>query len=240
MYYLNPYAEMVRGYRTYSRSVMTTQIELKQNLDQFIDGLSFRIMVNTSRNTFFDTVRAYNPFWYQASNYDRISDTFKLSLLNEDNGTEYLSYSPGSKDVTASFYTESVLSYDQTFNDKHAVNGLFVFLAQNRVTGNASNLESSLPFRNVGLAGRASYSYDTRYNMELNFGYNASERFHVKNRWGFFPSAGLAWTVSNEKFWDTLKNVVNSLELRVHGLAGNDAIGASDDRFLSFKLKAMM
>ena len=125
---------------------MTTQIELKQNLDQFIDGLSFRIMVNTSRNTFFDTVRAYNPFWYQASNYDRISDTFKLSLLNEDNGTEYLSYSPGSKDVTASFYTESVLSYDQTFNDKHAVNGLFVFLAQNRVTGNASNLESSLPF----------------------------------------------------------------------------------------------
>lgn len=232
-YYLNPYAEMVRGYRTYSRSVMTAQFELKQNLNRFLEGLNFRIMANTSRNTFFETVRAYNPFWYQASSYDRFTDTFKLSLLNEDSGTEYLSYSPGGKDVTADFYTESALSYDHTFNDKHAVNGLFVFLAQNRVTGNASNLESSLPFRNVGLAGRASYSYDTRYNMELNFGYNASERFHEKNRWGFFPSAGLAWTVSNENFWEPVKNVVNSFRIKgTYGLAGNDAIGTPSDRFL--------
>ncbi len=233
VYYMNPYAEMVRGYKTYSRSVMTAQFELKENLDRFLEGLRFRIMANTSRNTYFETIRAYNPFWYQATSYNRLTDTFKLQLLNEDGGTEYLSYSPGSKDVMADFYTESALSYDQTFNDKHAVNGLFVFLAQNRVTGNASNLESSLPFRNVGLAGRASYSYDTRYNMELNFGYNASERFHRKHRWGFFPSVGLAWTVSNENFWEPLKDVMNSFRIKgTYGLSGNDAIGSPDDRFL--------
>lgn len=234
-YYLNPYADMVRGYKAYSRSVMMAQFELSENLDRFLEGLRFRVMANTSRNTYFETERAYLPFWYQASSYNKLTDTFKLSLLNEDGtyaGQEQLSYAPGSKEVMADFYSESALSYDQTFNDKHAVNGLFVFLAQNRVTGNATNLESSLPFRNVGLAGRAAYSYDSRYNMELNFGYNASERFHAKHRWGFFPSVGLAWTVSNEKFWEPLLNVVNSFRVKgTHGLSGNDAIGSPTDRF---------
>ena len=233
VFYLNPYAEMVRGYRNYSRSVMTAQFEVKQNLDAFIRGLSFRTMANTSRNTFFETVRAYNPFWYQATSYNRITNTFKLTLLNEDKGKEYLGYSPGGKDVQANFYSESALSYDQTFRDKHAVNGLFVFIAQHRITGNAGDLQSSLPFRNAGLAGRATYSYDNRYFTELNFGYNASERFHKKYRWGFFPSAGFAWTVSNENFWKPYKKIVNNLKLRgTYGLTGNDAIGSSNDRFL--------
>ena len=232
-YYLNPYAEMVRGYKNYSRSVMTAQFEVKQNLDQLIEGLSFRTMANTGRNTFFETLRAYNPFWYQATSYNRINDTFKLSVLNEDGGTEYLDYYPGSKDVQSNFYSESALNYDQTFNDRHDVNGLLVFIAQNRVTGNADNLQSSLPFRNVGFAGRTTYSYDSRYFVELNFGLNASERFHKTNRWGFFPSAGIAWTISNEAFWEPIKDVVSTLRLKAtHGLTGNDAIGTPDDRFL--------
>lgn len=233
VFYLNPYAEMVRGYRNYSRSVMTAQFEVKQNLNAFIPGLSLRSMANTSRNTFFETVRAYNPFWYQATSYNRLTDTFKLTLLNEDRGTEYLGYAPGGKDVQANFYTESALNYDQSFRDKHAVNGLFVFIAQHRITGNAGDLQSSLPFRNVGLAGRATYSYDNRYFSELNFGYNASERFHKKYRWGFFPSVGFAWTVSNENFWKPYKKIVNNLKVKgTYGLTGNDAIGSSNDRFL--------
>ena len=233
-YYLNPYAEMVKGYRSYSRSVMTAQFQLNQDLDRILDGLKFRAMANTSRNTYFDTDRAYQPFWYQASSYNRLTDTFRLSLLNEDGGEEYLSYSPGSKDVVSDFYTESALSYEQEFNDKHAVNGLFVFLAQHRNTGNATTLEASLPFRNVGLAGRAAYSYDSRYNVELNFGYNASERFHKSNRWGFFPSAGLAYTVSNEHFWEPLKDVVNTFRIKgTYGMSGNDAIGSARFLYLS-------
>ena len=233
-YYLNPYSEMVRGYRSYSRSVMTAQFQLSQDLSPLLDGLKFRAMANTSRNTYFDTDRAYNPFWYQASSYNRLTDTFKLSLLNEDSGTEYLSYAPGGKDVVANFYTESALSYDQEFYRKHKVNGLFVFLAQHKNTGNASTLENSLPYRNVGLAGRASYSYDSRYNVELNFGYNASERFHKSNRWGFFPSAGVAYTVSNEHFWEPLKEVVNTFRIKgTYGKSGNDAIGSSRFLYLS-------
>lgn len=95
-FYLNPYAEMVRGYKDYSRSTMNAQFEVRQDLSGFIDGLSIRTMANTTRYAYFETSRAYQPFWYQASSYNRLDDTFKLLLLNEDSGTEYLGYSPGS------------------------------------------------------------------------------------------------------------------------------------------------
>ena len=49
----------------------------------------------------------------------------------------------------------------------------------------------------MGLAGRFTYDYDSRYFMEANFGYNGSERFNAKHRWGFFPSAGLGYIISN-------------------------------------------
>jgi TonB-linked SusC/RagA family outer membrane protein len=106
-------------------------------------------------------------------------------------------------------------------------------MTQNKLSGNTANLQQSLPYRNVGLAGRVTYAYDDRYYTELSFGYNASERFHESHRWGFFPSVGLAWTVSNEAFWEPFKNTVNNLKLRAtYGLTGNDDIGDANSRFL--------
>src|SRR5699024_3064124 len=96
----------------------------------------------------------------------------------------------------------------------------------------AGDLQLSLPSRNFGLSGRTTYSYDSRYFMEFNFGYNGSERFHESNRYGFFPSAGLAWSVSNESFWEPLKDKINNFRLRAtYGIVGNDAIGSASDRF---------
>ncbi|MDR0574810.1 MAG: TonB-dependent receptor [Tannerella sp.] len=231
--YMNPYAEMVRGYKQYSRSVMNAQFEVKQDLSGFLKGLSLRTMANTSRSAYFEVQRAYNPFWYQATSYDMINKTYKLVNLNETVGTEYLSYVPGSKTVSSNFYSETALDYNSIFNEKHAVGALLLFMTQNKLSGNTTNLQESLPYRNVGFAGRATYAYDDRYYTELSFGYNASERFHESHRWGFFPSVGLAWTVSNEQFWESFKNTVNDLKLKVtYGLTGNDDIGAADSRFL--------
>jgi TonB-linked SusC/RagA family outer membrane protein len=90
----------------------------------------------------------------------------------------------------------------------------------------------SLPSRNVGLSGRATYAYNSRYFVEFNFGYNGSERFFEDKRYGFFPSAGIAWSVSNEKFWKPLQEKITNLRLRgTYGLVGNDAIGSDSDRF---------
>jgi TonB-linked SusC/RagA family outer membrane protein len=83
------------------------------------------------------------------------------------------------------------------------------------------------------LAGRATYAYGSRYFAELNFGYNGSERFSKKERFGFFPSVGMGWFISNEAFWsEGLKKNINKLKLKAtYGLVGNDAIGDANDRF---------
>src|SRR5690606_34218735 len=89
---------------------------------------------------------------------------------------------------------------------------------------NTTTLPYSLPFRNLGLAGRLTYSFKNRYFVEGNFGYNGSERFSKEHRFGFFPTIGASWVVSNEDFWNT-GGWFNKLKIRAsHGLVGNDAI----------------
>ncbi|WP_343308220.1 TonB-dependent receptor [Chitinophaga niabensis] len=228
--YLNPYADMVKGYKDQSRSQMLAQFEVKQDLSDLVKGLSFRTMVNTNRTSSFDVSRFYNPFWYRVSGYDQLTDKYSISKINDD-GTEYLGYNEGNKILNATFYMESMLNYSRDFK-KHGVSGLLVFITRQSLNANAGDLQQSLPSRNVGLSGRFTYAYDNRYFAEFNFGYNGSERFYKTNRFGFFPSGGVAWAISNEPFFEPLKGTVTNLRLRYsYGLVGNDQIGSAQDRF---------
>ena len=231
--YNNPYADMTKGYKNYTISQMSAQFELKQKLDFITKGLSVRAMFNTNRYSYFDVSRYYNPFYYSVSNYDKATDKYTLRSLNESSGTEYLGYNEGTKDINSTTYFESAINWSRTYNDKHEVGALLVYTMRNQILANADNLQKSLPYRNISLAGRATYGYDSRYYLELNFGYNGSERFSKSERFGFFPSMGLGWMISNEGFWnDNIKRTINKLKLKAtYGLVGNDAIGGSDDRF---------
>ena len=132
--------------------------------------------------------------------------------------------------MISSVYVEIMANYNRTFKKDHTVSGMLVYTMRNSLTGNAGDLQLSLPHRNLGLSGRGTYSYKSRYFAEFNFGYNGSERFHKSRRFGFFPSAGLAWTLSNESFWKV--PFISKLKLRgTYGLVGNDAIGSDYDRF---------
>lgn len=229
--YTNPYAEMVRGYREEKRSQMMAHLELKQNLDFVTKGLSAKGLMNITRVSTFDVRRFYNPYYYQIGSYDRVTEKYKLIQTN-DSGTEYLNYSEGSKDITSIMYLEGTLNYQRTFNKKHNISGLLVYMLREQSKANAGNIQLSLPSRNVGVSGRLTYSYHNRYFTEFNFGYNGSERFSKDKRFGFFPSAGVAWVVSNENFWELVKPVVSNLKLRYsYGLVGNDQIGSAVDRF---------
>ena len=239
--YLNPYADMVKGYKDYSRSLMLAQVEAKQDLSFLTQGLSARILINTNRQSYFDVSRFYNPFYYSAGGYDRITNTYQLTEINPDpvgatvvpqGGTDYLGYNEGTKTVLSNFYFEGAANYNRTFKDRHGISGLIVVTARNQLEGNAKDLQKSLPYRNLGVSGRTTYSYNNKYFAEFNFGYNGSERFYKTERYGFFPSGGVAWAVSNEKFFDKFKSAVSKLKLRAsYGLVGNDAIGSADDRF---------
>lgn len=233
--YINPYANMVKGYKTYNTSQINAQAEIQQKLTFITPGLSFNAMANTSRYAYSDITRSYKPFYYSLGFYDKRTDTYTLNPLNPDEGTEYLDFpaNGGTRRITTSVYFQSILSYNRTFGGIHGVSGSLVYQAQNTISGDYTSLQTSLPSRNLGVSGRLTYNYDWRYFGEFNFGYNGSERFDIKNRFGFFPSFGIGWNISKEKFWnDKLSSIITNLKLRAtYGLVGNDAIGSPQDRF---------
>lgn len=228
--YINPYANLVKGYKNYQRSQMIAAVQLEQDLKFITKGLSFMTLFNLTRLSEFTVNRQFNPYWYRLDRYDSYTGEYHVNRINE-NGTDYLTYSESGKTVKNTMYSETRLNYNRSFG-KHDVTGLLVLTASESLTANAGSLQLSLPSRNAGLSGRFTYGYDKRYFIEYNFGYNGSERFHKSHRWGFFPSAGLAWMMSNEKWFKPLTKVVSNLKLRYsYGLVGNDNIGSSSNRF---------
>ena len=228
--YINPYANLVKGYKNYQRSQMIAAVQLEQDLKFITKGLSFMTLFNLTRLSEFTVNRQFNPYWYRLDRYDSYTGEYHVNRINE-NGTDYLTYSESGKTVKNTMYSETRLNYNRSFG-KHDVTGLLVLTASESLTANAGSLQLSLPSRNAGLSGRFTYGFDKRYFIEYNFGYNGSERFHKSHRWGFFPSAGLAWMMSNEEWFKPLTKVVSNLKLRYsYGLVGNDNIGSSSNRF---------
>ena len=232
--YLNPYADMLKGYRSNDRSTMYVQFEVKQKLDFITKGLSARAMYNVNRLAQLEVRREYNPFFYTLAPTipgSSMSD-YRLIAINPDEGTDYLDYLAGQREMKNTMYFEGALQYNTTIQEKHSVSGLLVFTARERKDNAGTNLQASLPYRNLGLAGRFTYSYAERYFFEGNFGYNGSERFARNERWGFFPSAGLGWIVTNEQFMEPVTGFLSKLKLKAtFGIVGNDEIGDAADRF---------
>ena len=234
--YINPYADVMRGYQDVRHSRFLAQLELHQNLDMITKGLRARFIGSVTRYSGFSIQRDYNPFYYQyiQGTYDpsNSSSPYELALLNPEGGTDFINYTSGDKFVSTRTYGEGAVFYNRKFDGKHDVGGLLVGSIKETMDGSPVNLDSSLPSRNVSLAGRFTYGLKSTYFAEFNFGLNGSERFDPAHRWGFFPSIGGGWLLSNEDFWSGMKKAIPTLRLRAtYGLVGNDVIVSSLDRF---------
>lgn len=232
--YINPYADVMRGYEDVRNNTLLTQLELHQDLSSLTKGLKARFIGSITRYSGFNIVRNYKPFYYQyiKGTYDPTNPyPYQLANLNIEDGSDNIDYTAGGKFVEATGYAEGALLYNRKFGS-HDVGSLLVGSIKDRMDGSPSNLDSSLPSRNVALAGRFTYGYANKYFAELNFGINGSERFDPRFRWGFFPSIGLGWQVSDEPFFEKFKPVFSKLKLRgTYGLVGNDIIVSDNDRF---------
>ena len=234
--YINPYADIMRGYEDVRNNTLLTQLELHQNLNMITKGLTARFIGSVTRYSGFNIRRSYKPFFYQyiKGTYDPDNSSFpyELAVLNPEGGSDFIDYSSGNKYVRSSYYGEGAILYNRNFNNKHDVGGLLVGSIKESMDGSPQNLDTSLPSRNVSFAGRFTYGFAQKYFAEFNFGINGSERFDPAHRWGFFPSVGAGWQISNENFWSGLKNSIPSLKLRAtYGLVGNDVIVSAQDRF---------
>jgi len=231
--WFNPYAELQRGYSDSRRQLSLLTLEFKQNLEKITPGLSARFLGNANTTSFFENRRGYSPYFYRLSTFDPFTEEYQLIRTAQGSGDESLELLGGNRTNNSVLYMEAALNYNRVFGEKHDVGGLLVLITRDYLDGNANTVQLSLPSRNIGLSGRFNYGYDQRYFAEFDFGYNGSERFAKNNRFGFFPSFGLSWMVSNEGFYDKLNSTINKLKLRASfGWVGNDKIGNNNqDRF---------
>lgn len=85
-----------------------------------------------------------------------------------------------------------------------------------------------IPYENylISFFGRLNYNFMDRYLLTATLRRDGSSRFSENNRWGLFPSAALAWTISNEHFMKATENVLSKLKLRLgYGVTGQQEIG---------------
>ncbi|WP_229206165.1 TonB-dependent receptor [Dyadobacter fermentans] len=149
-----------------------------------------------------------------------------------------------------SFLSENTVSYNKTIADKHSVSAVAGFTYQDFTStalsasgvGFLSNTTETYDLRSAATPGiptsdysksvllsylaRLNYAFDSKYLATVSLRRDGSSKYSEGDKWGYFPSAALAWRVSNEDF---LKNntVISDLKARASwGLTGSQAISA--------------
>lgn len=113
---------------------------------------------------------------------------------------------------------QAILNYNRQFG-QHNVYALALMNRSGDITGAAA------PANFKGYAGRLGYNFKSRYLIEFNAGYNGSDRFKSKNRYGFFPAISGGWNISEEPFFKDNVKVVNYLKIRgSYGTVGSDEV----------------
>lgn len=148
-------------------------------------------------------------------------------------------------DKSITWLWDNTLSFVKTFKEKHAFTAMigssmqannYEYMAgavQGFISEEARQLSNGLldptlsgnksDWALLSFMSRVTYGYDNRYLFTATFRADGSSRFAKKNRWGFFPSFGAAWRIS-EEHWFNKTFWLTDLKLRAgYGLTGNQA-----------------
>ena len=217
----NPFdAAAKSGYANDYKTQLFSNIRLRQQLGMLVPGLSFTTMFSFDNFSELGISHGKRQDDYIANGRNPDGSLNLFLTYNGTNNLTYTRFNGGNRRV----YTESALNYDTALG-RHRVGALLLYNQSEFVDAFAGDFTSSIPYRTRGLAGRVTYSFNDRYFAEYNFGYNGSENFAPSRRYGFFPSYGLGWVVSNEKFFEPLKGAIQMLKLRFSdGKVGNSNI----------------
>lgn len=228
----NPYSQATRrGYDNLTKNQIYSNLRITQDLDMLTKGLKLTAMyafdVYNEIHVHQDRAESTYNFLDTSVPYDMDGQPILQRIYEGSNVLSYKQETSGNKKT----YLEASLNYDRTFNDDHRVSALFLFNQQSKLLYPKGTLEDAIPYRMMGIAGRATYSWKDRYFAEFNIGYNGAENFSPKHRFGTFPAFGVGWVISNEKFWQPLSKAVSFLKIRyTDGKVGNSEV--SDRRFM--------
>ncbi|WP_455669060.1 SusC/RagA family TonB-linked outer membrane protein [Phocaeicola sp.] len=213
--------------REMSKKKTTDMVLVNSFIDyKILDGLNFKMSFNANTED-----SHYKSYW---------------------NAGQDWGYS-GWVDAEANFVTmrstnwvwENTLNYNKTFNNDHSVTGLVGYTMQEQTLEYSEMTGGSFPndlvhtinagkvtrgstseteWALISFLARATYSYKGKYLASAALRTDGCSRFGKNNRWGYFPSASIAWRVSEEEFMKDI-NWLNNLKLRLsYGVTGNNQI----------------
>lgn len=201
-------------------------ISLTQDFSKIITpGLKANVKFSWDARNESTEDKRMSPSTYIATGRD---ESGKLLFQKNRDGNDYMKLAVSNRG-SYSMNLEASTTYERVFAEKHRIGGLFLFtMREYKDNFPGSDYIQSFPEKNIGIAGRATYSFMDKYFTEFNFGYNGSENFAPDKQFGFFPSFALGYLISNEDYWRSLADVVNLLKIKgSYGEIGNDKIGGN-------------
>lgn len=184
-----------------------------------------------------DNIQKNHEFTYKLYEYDETSDTYKVvdSMDNPYMERKYTKVEETSGQFTFDFNRkfgshrlaavgggEFIRRKNPNLwlHDRPASNVIDQMYLTTMVELN-DNLEN--PESRAGFIGRINYDYEDKYLLELIGRYDGAWKFPKDDRWGFFPSFSAGWRVSEEPFWEKIKNTVSNLKFKIsYGIVGYD------------------
>ena len=150
--------------------------------------------------------------------------------------------------LVSSVLNENTLNYNTTFGENHKFSALGGYTLQytqgETVTAGANtfvndantynSLQDGVPVKPYSDAfesvlkswlTRVNYSYKGKYNFTLSARADGSSRFGAESLWGYFPSAGFSWNITDEEFANNIKGVTEAKLRITAGTTGNQEIG---------------
>lgn len=208
------------GYENQSTNALNFDIQYKLDMGFLTKGLDFK--VKASYNSEY-TAQKYRQNGYGTGVHYVATIVDGQEVLRKENVTWPIPYSEG-KWGSRNWYAEASFNYARRFG-KHNVGALLLYNQSKTYYpwDSDGSIYQSIPKGYVGLVGRVTYDYDTKYLLDFNIGYNGSENFAPGKRYGTFPSVSVGWIPSQEEWWAPVKNVISYLKFRgSYGLVGND------------------
>lgn len=217
------------GYTRNYRTTLNLDLDITQKLDFITEGLSISVKGAYDNAFTLNKKRTGGSVEYQTVYYKSYFDTDGLMLPTDPDYDKTHIYVPAGNDTPLNYsettgrsqnwYLEGRINYDRSFG-YHKVGALVLY---NQSRNYYPSTYTYIPRSYLGLVGRVTYSYMTKYLLDVNVGYNGSENFAPgKTRFGLFPSFSAGWVMSAENFMADQK-VFSYLKLRVSwGRVGSD------------------
>lgn len=214
-----------KGYNNDNDNMLNFDFVLEQKLDFLTKGLKVHAKGAYNSGVSTNKRREGRTAYYEVLADKTNSDELIYKMIQDETPLGYKETSGISRD----WYLEAAFNYQRDFGVHH-VSALAMY--NQSMTYYPEGSFPGIPRSYVGLVGRVTYDYKTRYLLDASIGYNGSENFAPGKRFGTFPAGSIGWIASEEKFMAALKPFVSYLKFRAsYGIVGNDRV-SDKSRFL--------